>query len=39
VPVEGAPDGVLLASAPGFVFRPGELEVDPQSATIVTFVH
>jgi maltooligosyltrehalose trehalohydrolase len=39
VPVEGAPDSVLLASAPGFVFRAGELEVDPQSATIVTFVH
>ena len=38
VPVEGSPDGVLLSSAHGFVFRPGEVEVEPQSATIVTFV-
>ncbi|HMC69419.1 MAG TPA: DUF3459 domain-containing protein, partial [Mycobacteriales bacterium] len=38
VPLDGAPAKVLLASAPGFVFRPGEIEVGPQSATIVTFV-
>ena len=38
VPLDGAPAGVLLASVHGFVFRPGEVEVDPHSATIVTFV-
>jgi maltooligosyltrehalose trehalohydrolase len=38
IPVAGAPDSVLLASEPGFVYRPGELEVGPESATIVTFV-
>jgi hypothetical protein len=38
VPMDGTPSGVLLASAPGFVFRPGEVELDPQSVAIVTFV-
>ncbi|HET7530754.1 MAG TPA: malto-oligosyltrehalose trehalohydrolase [Mycobacteriales bacterium] len=38
VPLSGAPDGVLLASEPGFVYRPGEIEVDPISVTIVTLV-
>ena len=38
VPFAGTPSGVLAASAPGFLFRPSEVELDPQSAAIVTFV-
>ncbi|HET7311234.1 MAG TPA: malto-oligosyltrehalose trehalohydrolase [Mycobacteriales bacterium] len=38
VPVEGVPIGVLLSSAHGFVFRPGEVELESESAVIVTFV-
>jgi maltooligosyltrehalose trehalohydrolase len=38
IPLEGAPAGVLLASVHGFAFRPQEVEVEGQSATIVTFV-
>jgi maltooligosyltrehalose trehalohydrolase len=38
VPLNGVPAGVLLSSMPGFVFRPGQVEVEAGSATIVTFV-
>ena len=36
VPLEGTPDGVLLASAGGFVFRPEEIDLEPESVAIVT---
>ncbi len=36
VPLEGAPTGVLLASAGGFVFRPGAIDLDSDSVAIVT---
>jgi maltooligosyltrehalose trehalohydrolase len=36
IPLEGAPAGVPLASEPGFVFRPGEVEIAPESVAIVT---
>jgi maltooligosyltrehalose trehalohydrolase len=36
VPLDGRPDGVLLASASGFVFRPHEIELEPDSVAIVT---
>jgi hypothetical protein len=36
VPLDGHPDGVLLASAGGFVFRPEEIELEPDSVAIVT---
>jgi len=38
VPVDGAPDGVLLSSSPGFVYRAAEIELEPESVAIVTFV-
>jgi maltooligosyltrehalose trehalohydrolase len=38
VPVDGRPDGVLLASTSGFVFRPGEVELEPEAVAIVTLV-
>jgi maltooligosyltrehalose trehalohydrolase len=36
VPLAGAPSGVLLSSAGGFVFRSGEIELEPESVAIVT---
>jgi maltooligosyltrehalose trehalohydrolase len=36
VPVHGRPDGVLLASAPGFVFRPGEVELAGESVAVTS---
>ena len=36
VPVAGAPSGVLLSSSGGFLFRPGEIEIEAESAAIVT---
>jgi maltooligosyltrehalose trehalohydrolase len=36
VPVAGAPSGVLLASAGGFVFRAGQIDLEPESVAIVT---
>ena len=36
VPLDGRPDGVLLASAGGFVFRPEEIDLDADSVAIVT---
>jgi len=36
VPLSGHPDGVLLSSAPGFVFRPHDIELAPDSVAIVT---
>jgi maltooligosyltrehalose trehalohydrolase len=36
VPVDGAPSGVLLSSSRGFVFRPGEVELEAESVTILT---
>jgi maltooligosyltrehalose trehalohydrolase len=36
VPLEAAPSGVLLSSAGGFVFRSGEIELEPESVAIVT---
>ena len=36
VPVNGAPTGVLLSSAPGFMFGPGTVELDGWSVAIVT---
>jgi maltooligosyltrehalose trehalohydrolase len=36
VPLDRHPDGVLLASRPGFVFRPEEIELDAESVAIVT---
>jgi maltooligosyltrehalose trehalohydrolase len=39
VPLAAAPTGVLLASVPGFVFRPGEIELDPESVAVVTLAH
>jgi maltooligosyltrehalose trehalohydrolase len=35
VPLQGAPTGVLLSSAGGFVFRPGEIDLAPESVAIV----
>jgi hypothetical protein len=35
IPVDGAPTTVLLASSPGFVFRPGEVELDGESVAVV----
>ena len=35
VPLDGTPMGVLLASGPGFVYRPGGIELEPASAAIV----
>jgi len=37
VPLAGHPDGVLLSSAGGFVFRPHEIELEPDSVAIVTY--
>ena len=39
VPIDGAPAGVVLSSAPGFVYRHAEIEIEPESVAIVTFVH
>jgi hypothetical protein len=36
VPLDGHPDGVLLSSAGGFVFRPEEMELDGESVAIIT---
>jgi maltooligosyltrehalose trehalohydrolase len=36
VPLEGRPDGVLLSSSGGFVFRPDEIELDAESVAIIT---
>jgi maltooligosyltrehalose trehalohydrolase len=36
VPLEGSPSTVLLSSAPGFVFRRNEIELDGESVAIVT---
>jgi maltooligosyltrehalose trehalohydrolase len=36
VPLDAAPEGVLLSSAGGFVFRPDEIELDGESVAIVT---
>ena len=36
VPLEGHPDGVALASAGGFVFRPDEIELPGNSVAVVT---
>ncbi len=35
VPLDGTPMGVLLASGPGFVYRPGGIQLEPSSAAIV----
>jgi maltooligosyltrehalose trehalohydrolase len=35
VPLTGAPSGVLLASAGGFVFRAGQIELEAESVAIV----
>ena len=36
VPLEGHPDGVLLASAGGFVFGPEEIELDGESVAVIS---
>jgi maltooligosyltrehalose trehalohydrolase len=36
LPVDGTPSGVLLASTRGFVFRPGEIDIEGESVAIVT---
>jgi maltooligosyltrehalose trehalohydrolase len=36
VPIDGRPDGVLASSVGGFVFRPGEIELDPESVCLLT---
>jgi len=36
VRLDAAPSGVLLSSAGGFVFRPGEIELEPESCAVVT---
>ena len=36
VPLEAPPSGVLLSSAGGFVFSPGEIELEPESVAVVT---
>jgi maltooligosyltrehalose trehalohydrolase len=38
VPLHGSPDGVLLASRPGFVYRAREIDLDATSVAIVTLV-
>jgi len=35
VPIQGRPDNVLVSSAGGFVFRSGEIELEPQSVAVV----
>jgi maltooligosyltrehalose trehalohydrolase len=35
VPLPGTPDGVLLASTPGFVFRDGFVEIDGESVAVL----
>jgi maltooligosyltrehalose trehalohydrolase len=35
VPLDGTPMSVLLASGPGFVYRPGGIQLEPSSAAIV----
>jgi len=35
VPLDGAPVGVLLSSAPGFVYSEGQVELDGESALVV----
>jgi len=35
VPLDGTPKAVLLASAPGFVYRDGVIELDGESAAVV----
>jgi maltooligosyltrehalose trehalohydrolase len=36
VPMNAAPTGVLLSSSHGFVFRPDEIELEPESVAVVT---
>jgi maltooligosyltrehalose trehalohydrolase len=36
VPLDAHPDGVLLSSAPGFVYQPDEIELDGESVAVVT---
>jgi maltooligosyltrehalose trehalohydrolase len=36
VPLDAHPDGVLLSSAAGFVYRPDEVELDGESVAILT---
>ena len=38
VPLHGSPDGVLLASKHGFVYRAREIDLDGSSVAIVTLV-
>ncbi|MCW2572848.1 MAG: treZ [Frankiales bacterium] len=35
VPLPGTPDGVLLASSPGFVFRAGVVDIDAESVAVL----
>jgi maltooligosyltrehalose trehalohydrolase len=35
VPLDGTPKAVLLASAPGFVYRDGQIELDGESVAVV----
>jgi maltooligosyltrehalose trehalohydrolase len=35
IPVDGRPDGVLVSSAGGFVFRSGEVELAPESVAVI----
>jgi maltooligosyltrehalose trehalohydrolase len=35
IPLDGRPMGVLLASRPGFVYRDGGIELEPDSAAVV----
>jgi maltooligosyltrehalose trehalohydrolase len=34
IPVDGKPVGVLLSSEPGFVFRDGAIELEPESLAV-----
>jgi maltooligosyltrehalose trehalohydrolase len=38
VPLPGTPDGVLLASTSGFVFRDGFVEIDGESVAVLDLV-
>jgi maltooligosyltrehalose trehalohydrolase len=35
IPLDGTPMGVLLSSVPGFVYRDGSVELEPQSVAVI----
>jgi maltooligosyltrehalose trehalohydrolase len=39
IPLDGTPKAMLLASAAGFVYRDGEIEIDGESVAILEVVH